>query len=111
VALPPYRSLIDNILTLAKDIDFAARLGIHAPLGKPAERTVEGHAPLSPREEEVLRLISIGFSNAAIANELFISEATVKVHVRHILEKLGARSRTEAAVKFAYRQPYAAPSA
>ena len=67
-------------------------------------------AALSPREEEVLHLISLGLSNAAIASELYISEATVKVHVRHILEKLGARSRTEAAIRFADRQPYAAPS-
>jgi ATP/maltotriose-dependent transcriptional regulator MalT len=106
-ALPVYRGVITNILNLANDVDFATRLGISASLDVTLSET---RAPLSPREEEVLRLISVGFSNAAIANELYISEATVKVHVRHILEKLGARSRTEAAIKFAYHQPYAAPS-
>jgi DNA-binding CsgD family transcriptional regulator len=54
--------------------------------------------PLSEREEEVLGLVAQGLTNRAIANSLFISESTAKVHVRHILEKLGVRSRTEAAL-------------
>jgi ATP/maltotriose-dependent transcriptional regulator MalT len=108
-ALPAYRSLIEHTLTVAHDNEFAARLGIGVPLSRGDKPATESPTPLSRREEEVLRLISVGFSNAAIANELYISEATVKVHVRHILEKMGARSRTEAAMKFAYRQPYAAP--
>jgi ATP/maltotriose-dependent transcriptional regulator MalT len=110
-AVPAYRGLIDLALNLANDIDFAARLGIRIPSAQPADHSAGAQAALSPREEEVLLLISLGLSNAAIAHELYISEATVKVHVRHILEKLGARSRTEAAMKYIYRQPYAAPSA
>jgi DNA-binding CsgD family transcriptional regulator len=55
--------------------------------------------PLSRREEEVLGLITQGLTNKEIASTLFISEATAKVHVRHILEKLGVRSRTEAALR------------
>lgn len=55
--------------------------------------------PLSHREEEVLGLIAHGLTNKEIASTLFISEATVKVHVRHVLEKLGVRTRTEAALR------------
>jgi LuxR family transcriptional regulator, maltose regulon positive regulatory protein len=56
-------------------------------------------ADLSPREGEVFELLRQGFSNKAIAQALFISEATVKVHVRRILGKLGVRTRTQAALK------------
>jgi DNA-binding CsgD family transcriptional regulator len=54
---------------------------------------------LTPREREVLGLISQGLTNKEIAKTLFLSEATAKVHVRHILDKLGVRSRTEAALR------------
>jgi DNA-binding CsgD family transcriptional regulator len=54
---------------------------------------------LTPREKEVLALIGQGLTNREIAGTLFISEATAKVHVLHILDKLGVRSRTEAALK------------
>src|SRR5262245_23552540 len=55
-----------------------------------------GEEPLTPRELEVLRSLAGGGGNREIARALFISEETVKVHVRHILEKLGAADRTEA---------------
>jgi DNA-binding NarL/FixJ family response regulator len=55
-----------------------------------------GEDPLTPRETEVLRSMAGGGGNREIAQALFISEETVKVHVRHILEKLGAADRTEA---------------
>jgi DNA-binding NarL/FixJ family response regulator len=51
---------------------------------------------LSEREIEVLRHIAGGNRNKDIANKLFISEETVKVHVKHIMEKLGASDRTQA---------------
>ena len=53
---------------------------------------------LSERELEVLRIVAIGKSNKEIADELFISENTVKNHVRNILEKRQLRSRMEAVV-------------
>jgi DNA-binding NarL/FixJ family response regulator len=53
---------------------------------------------LTDRELEVLRLMAKGFRNRAIGASLFRSEATVKAHVLHILQKLGASDRTEAVV-------------
>jgi DNA-binding CsgD family transcriptional regulator len=55
---------------------------------------------LTPRELEVLRLIADGRSNRAIAAALLLGEGTVKYHVKNILRKLGARSRTEAISRF-----------
>ena len=58
---------------------------------------------LTERELEVLRLVSTGLSNREIAQRLFISENTVKNHVRNILEKLQLHSRMEA-VMYAVRE-------
>lgn len=55
-----------------------------------------GMETLSPRETEVLRLLSTGNRNQDIAQKLFITEETVKVHVKHIMEKLSAKDRTQA---------------
>ncbi|MEQ6886363.1 two-component system response regulator NarL [Salicola sp. Rm-C-2C1-2] len=56
------------------------------------------YASLTPREKDILRHIAEGLSNKMVARRLDISEGTVKVHVKHLLKKLGLRSRVEAAV-------------
>ena len=64
----------------------------------PEEESQAAASPLSPREEEVLEQIARGASNKEIARTLDIAETTVKIHVQHILRKLGLSSRVQAAV-------------
>ena len=57
-----------------------------------------GNTPLSSRETEVIRCLEQGRSNKSIARHLDITEATVKVHLKTILRKLGLKNRTQAAI-------------
>jgi DNA-binding NarL/FixJ family response regulator len=52
---------------------------------------------LSPRERQVLGLLSRGWDNATIGRDLYISQHTVRTHIQNILEKLGMHSKLEAA--------------
>jgi DNA-binding NarL/FixJ family response regulator len=76
-----------------------ARTAVHADLSE-----------LTPRELEVLRLLARGLSNAELAAELTLSEATVKTHVARILAKLQLRDRVQAVV-LAYETGLAGPGA
>ena len=93
-SLPDVTELdVTPFLALVYSLDpaLAATLGL-----RPPHRRSDGSDSLTNREREVLGLVRQGLSNREIARTLWISESTVKVHVHHVLEKLGARSRTEA---------------
>jgi DNA-binding NarL/FixJ family response regulator len=72
----------------------AARL--MAGLGNRSGQEDDQRPRLTRREIELLKLVADGLSNKAIAQSLFVSENTVKYHVRNILQKLGVQNRTEA---------------
>ena len=83
----------------------AGQLVISAPLTQILARSLQSSSKgtnpiekLTQRELEILKYISAGKSNKVIANELGITEATVKVHVKNLLKKLQLKSRVEAAV-------------
>ena len=68
----------------------------------PQEQPVLQHQELieqlTPREYEVLKLVAEGLSNSEIGRELVLSEATIKTHVSHVLNKLDARDRVQAVI-------------
>lgn len=70
--------------------------------------TTDVAALLTPREQEVLRLVAAGLSNREIRDLLVLSEATVKTHVARLLLKTGSRDRA-AAVALAYRSGFVQP--
>jgi DNA-binding NarL/FixJ family response regulator len=76
----------------------------------PAAREVARIDDLTDREHDVLRLMARGATNAEIAGELFVAEATVKTHVGSIFMKLGVRDRP-AAIVFAYDHGVVTPGA
>ena len=82
-----------SVVQRARDDALGTSAGIEMPTQVP-----KGPESLSNREREVYFLLGDGLRSRDIARRLFISESTVKVHLRHIYEKLGVRSRTEAAV-------------
>ena len=84
-------SLLAPVLLRRLLDDFVGRAG-HRAVRLP------GIEQLTPREEEVLRLLARGLSNAEIAGTLFLGEGTVKTHVARVLAPLGVRDRVQAVV-------------
>jgi DNA-binding NarL/FixJ family response regulator len=87
------------IVARASDNDLAASIGIDATA------VFDPVSTLSARERDVYALLCEGMPNREIATRLFISHETVKVHVRHVYDKLGIRSRTALALQAASRRP------
>jgi DNA-binding NarL/FixJ family response regulator len=99
----PEDQLIAAIRTVVKGVALLDHDVTRRLIDAFAGRAAAGRNPaeldtLTPRETDVLRRLARGRSNAEIARELYLSEATVKTHVAHILAKLGLASRTQAAV-------------
>ena len=65
--------------------------------GAMAEKAPDEKDDMSPREDEVLQLVAQGATNKEIADSLFISENTVKTHLRNIMDKLHLANRSQAA--------------
>ncbi|HET8752714.1 MAG TPA: LuxR C-terminal-related transcriptional regulator [Gaiellaceae bacterium] len=86
-----WRGWLQRLLSASSDTSLASKLGLRVP--RAARRT----ADLTPRESEVHDLLAQGLTNEEIARLLYISLSTTKVHVKHIYDKLGVRSRLEAA--------------
>jgi predicted ATPase/DNA-binding CsgD family transcriptional regulator len=96
-----YRACWEQGYALGRDQAVAAALEdegtVPAARPAPAVAAADDAFELSARELEVARLVADGLSNPAIASALFVSVATVKTHVSHILAKLGLDSRTQLA--------------
>jgi two-component system nitrate/nitrite response regulator NarL len=94
VSPPPLRAVVQGLIVL--DDSFAAALLREVDDTPPPPELAES---LTPREAEVLQLLTQGLANKAIAQRLGISDHTVKFHVNSILGKLGVQSRGEAIVQ------------
>jgi DNA-binding NarL/FixJ family response regulator len=103
----PMRVRLDIWLSI---IRLLASGGSHVPDELVEHAAANGAAPtasegasldtLTPRENEVLQLVAQGIQNKNIATTLALSEHTVKLHIHHIISKLGVSNRTEAAAHF-----------
>jgi DNA-binding CsgD family transcriptional regulator len=87
-----------RLVESANDLHLANKYGLSGPQGR------RRGGVLTAREVQVLDLVAAGASNQAVAKALYISESTVKAHLRHIYEKLGARSRADAVALWITRQ-------
>ena len=115
-----YRASPDLLGALLRDSQTAERAGyivarasdhdVASSIGMDALAALDPVSTLSAREREVYELVCDGLSNAEIARRLFISQSTVKVHVHHVFDKLGIRSRTALVLNAASRRSQATPT-
>jgi DNA-binding CsgD family transcriptional regulator len=93
------REFTKEAVSLARDYAVARDAGLTAPALEPL------HELLTKRELEVFGLVCQGFTNKQIAEHLVVSPTTAKVHVYHIMKKLGVKSRMEAILHFGPSEP------
>jgi len=93
--LAAIKDILDGGAPMSSEIARKMVAAFHPPLPQPAPE-----AELSEREAGVLKLLAKGYANKEIADELGVSVATVRTHLRRIYQKLHVRSRTEAATRY-----------
>ena len=96
----------DAVLAPAVTRQLLDQVGRRLPAA--VSRTPDGLGELTDREQQVLRLLAVGLSNAEIAEALVVSEPTVKTHVSNLLGKLGLRDRVQAVI-YAYESGLITP--
>jgi DNA-binding NarL/FixJ family response regulator len=96
----------DAVLAPAVTRQLLDQVGRRLPAA--VSRTPDGLGELTDREQEVLRMLAVGLSNAEIATALVVSEPTVKTHVSNLLGKLGLRDRVQAVI-YAYESGLITP--
>jgi DNA-binding NarL/FixJ family response regulator len=96
----------DAVLAPAVTRQLLDQVGRRLPAA--VSRTPDGLGGLTDREQEVLRMLAVGMSNAEIATALVVSEPTVKTHVSNLLGKLGLRDRVQAVI-YAYESGLITP--
>jgi len=96
----------DAVLAPAVTRQLLDQVGRRLPAA--VSRTPDGLDDLTEREQQVLRMLAVGLSNAELAEALVVSEATVKTHVSNLLGKLGLRDRVQAVI-YAYESGLITP--
>ncbi len=84
--------------SIVSAIKFMASGEVFAPFGFMHKEEVDGHSAITKREREVLIGLTAGKSNKEIALDLELQEVTIKLHVKTLCRKLGAKNRTQAAM-------------
>ena len=100
-------AVLTDVLTAIRDV-YAGRLTLHPTISDVLMRSIQQTSEplkktdiipnLTYREQDVLQLVAKGLTNQMIAEQLQIDERTVRIHVSHILQKLGLDNRTQAAL-------------